>query len=85
VNLVLAETFEGFLSILATGRDDLRWDEQLAPAIDDEDEHEAFCEWLKDELGVEPAKKISRLRKAAESKHPALHARLLATLETRGG
>ncbi|MBK9000748.1 MAG: right-handed parallel beta-helix repeat-containing protein [Myxococcales bacterium] len=84
-NLVLAETFEGFLSILATGRDDLRWDEQLAPEIDDEDEHEAFCEWLKEELGVEPAKKISKLRKAAEAKHPGLHARLLATLKARGG
>ncbi|MCC6904086.1 MAG: right-handed parallel beta-helix repeat-containing protein [Polyangiaceae bacterium] len=83
VNLVLAETFEGFLSILAAGREDLRWDEQLEPAIDDDDEHETFCDWLKEELGVEPAKKISKLRKAAEAKHPGLHARLLASQSGR--
>lgn len=84
-NLVLARTFQDFLAIFATGRDDLRWGDEIEPEIDDEDEHERFCAWLKEELGVTPAKKIDELRRAAAARHPKLHERLMSTLKARGG
>jgi hypothetical protein len=77
-NFVLARTFEEFLSILATGRDDLRWGDDVEPEIDDEDELETLVEWMKETFEVEPAESIDAIRAAADEAHPGLAARLEA-------
>jgi parallel beta-helix repeat protein len=77
-NLVIAQSMDEFLSILARGPEELRHGDAIEPDRDEDDEEELerLGEWLDEVFGVKPAKSIDEIRRAAEKAHPGLEERL---------